>query len=133
MSTNPGDVGPAGSSKRGSAEPSRGDIPTAPDLLAGETQPERTYLAWRRTGLAFLGLAALLMHNPHDYGGGPLGWAAAAAATAGGVTAWLTASRRYHQGMVDPTGRWVHPGRALPLLTLAAVVCGLLALALVAS
>ncbi|WP_250286298.1 MULTISPECIES: DUF202 domain-containing protein [unclassified Frankia] len=110
-----------------------GDRLMVPDRAAGETQPERTYLAWQRTGFAFVGLGALLLHVSCGHGNRPLGCTAGAWALSAGAAAWLTGSRRHHQDMADVSSRRASPAGALRCVALAAVVSGLAALALVLS
>jgi hypothetical protein len=60
-------------------------------------QPERTALAWRRTGLSALVTAALLLRA------GPLGVVGAACAVALAVTAWCAGQHPAHHG----SPRWI--------------------------
>jgi putative membrane protein len=94
----------------------------------GETQPERTALAWQRTGLGMMAVSGLLGHGAVEAGDPVLLAVAGAAALLGlGVLGGL-APVRYRQ--VRRTLSVAGTGRAAPGLALAATVAvGLVGLA----
>ena len=78
-------------------------------------QAERTALAWRRTGLVVVGIAALLVH-----GGPTLAWAATLLAGVGLLVATEDRLRRVTAGMARGS---VAPARTLALaLTVGSVL-----------
>ena len=93
-------------------------------------QPERTLLAWRRTGLS-IGVGGLLFIRfaipelgPVAVGLGILGLVLAA-------IAYVDAARRYRRAHAHLTGGRVHPSPAVPVMLVAAsvavfaVACGI--------
>ena len=70
-------------------------MPAPTPLLSGGAQAERTALAWQRTGLAFLGVGAVLLHV-NDGGPTPLSLAVGLLDLAtGAVLAAVVAPVRY--------------------------------------
>lgn len=93
---------------------------------AGETQPERTALAWQRTGLGVLAVGGLLAHRALEHSGAVLVAVAGLVALLGlGVLGGL-APARYRQ-VQRPTGPVVAPGMvaaATGTVVLVAVAAG---------
>lgn len=117
---NPPAPGPAGTDRT---------TPPAATVFDVGLQPERTALAWRRTGLA-LGVAALgaLRVLPATFG--PWGFVPAVAGLLGAVAVVGAAHRRYraaHTTLVSDGDRAPLPSGTLPLITAALVVLGGLA------
>jgi putative membrane protein len=63
--------------------------------VTGETQPERTALAWQRTGLGVLGVAGILAHRALESGRPATLVASGAAALLGLVVLGVLAPVRY--------------------------------------
>lgn len=98
-------------------------------------QPERTALAWRRTGLALL-VGALVGARILPHAVGDWAYVPAAGGVLAAVAVLALAERRYravHAGLTSPDGAaWTPPGGGLAaLVTVLALAAGLAALVMV--
>ena len=89
-----------------------------------ETQPERTALAWQRTGLGVLAVAGLLGHRAVEHGRPALLVPAAAAALLGLVVLGALAPRRYRDVRRGLGARSVAAPRAVAGVTVVVLLVG---------